>query len=143
MAIIRWNPFNVQSFLDDDFDFPSLQGMHKLAQGLNIYETADSVVAEVALPGISEDKIDVTVDNSVVRVFGSEEENSETKEERRYFMSSRSNSFNYTFRLPEGMVEDIEPKAELHNGVLTLTFSKVKKIAPKKVKVITKGKENN
>lgn len=140
MAIIRWNPFNIQSFLEDDLDLPTMPLLSRLGQGLNLYETEDSVVAEAAVPGIPEDKIDVTVDNGIVHVTGSSEESQEEKGKRRYFMSSRSASFNYTFRLPEGLVEDKEPKAELHNGVLSLTFSKVKKVPPKKVKVTSRVK---
>lgn len=141
MAIIRWNPFNISSFLEDDLDVPTLPVLSKFGQGLNLYETENSVVAEAAVPGVTEDKIDVTVDNGVVRVFGSFEESSDEKDKRRYFMSSRTSSFNYTFRLPDGLIEDKEPKAELHNGVLTLTFEKVKKVPPKKVRVIAKGKQ--
>ncbi len=139
MAIIRWNPFNLSSVLDDDFELPTLPGISRFGQGLNLYETEESLVAEAAVPGITEDQVDVTVDNGVVHVTAHSEESQEDKNKRRYFMSSRSSSFNYTFRLPEGMVEDKEPQAELHNGVLTLTFTKVKKVPPKKVKVLAKN----
>ncbi len=138
MAIIRWNPFNLSSVLDDDFELPTLPGLSRFGQGLNLYETEQSLVAEASVPGITEEQIDVTVDNGVVHVTAHSEE-SEDKSKRRYFMSSRSTSFNYTFRLPEGMVEEGEPQAELHNGVLTLTFVKVKKVPPKKVKVVAKS----
>ena len=59
MAIIRWNPWNLDRMLDDDFEFPTIPGISKfMSQGLNLYETNDAIVAEAAIPGISEDKID-------------------------------------------------------------------------------------
>ena len=140
MAIIRWNPWNLSSFLESDWEFPTLPGLSRIGQGLNIYETDEALVAEAAVPGISEDQIDVSVDDRIVRITASTTEKKEEKGKRRYFMSSMATSYNYSFRLPEGVVEEKEPKAELENGVLTLTFPKVKKAPPKKVRVIAKGK---
>lgn len=141
MAIVRWRPWNLSSFFEDEFDVPTIPGLSRLmGQGLNIYETEDAVVAEAAMPGIPEDKIDVTVDNGVVRITGSVEEKEEEKGKRRYFMTSMARSFNYSFRLPEGVVKDEDPEAEVSDGVLTLTFKKVKKAPPKKIKVTKKAK---
>jgi HSP20 family protein len=141
MAIIRWNPWNIERFFEDDFDMPTLPGISRLAgQGLNLYETEDAIVAEAALPGILEDKIDVSVDNGIVRVTGTVDEKQEEKTKRRYFMTSMATSYNYSFRLPQGMLESDEPTAELEDGVLRLTFKKVKKAEPKKIQIAKKAK---
>lgn len=138
MALIRWNPWNIREFFEDDFDLPTIPGLSRLGQGLNLYESQDALVAEVALPGITEDQIDVTVDEAVVRVSAQTSDQKEERTKRRYFMSSMASTYNYSFRLPEGLVADQEPQAHLSNGVLTLTFPKVKKEPPKKVKVLRK-----
>lgn len=141
MAIIRWNPWNLQSMLEDDWDLPTFPGLSRIAsQGLNLYETESTIVAEAAVPGIAEDKIDVSFDNGVVRISAANQEQNEEKDKRRYFMTSMSQSFNYSFKLPEGVVSDEEPAAELENGVVRLTFKKVQKAEPKKIKVAKKGK---
>lgn len=141
MAIIRWNPWNIDRFFEEDWDLPTIPGVSRLmGQGLNLYETEDALVAEAALPGISEDKIDVTFENGVVRVTGSAEERQEDKDKRRYFMSSMATSFNYSFRVPEGIVRDDEPEAEIEDGILKLTFKKAEKKEPKKIKVSKKAK---
>ncbi len=140
MAIIRWNPWNISSLLEDDWDLPTVPGLSRLGQGLNIYETEDAIVAQAALPGITEDKVDISIDDGVVRIAASSEEKQEEKGKRRYFMTSMASTYNYSFRLPGGMVEDKEPEAEMENGVLTLIFPKVKKTPPKKVKVVAKRK---
>lgn len=142
MAIIRWNPWNIERFFEDDWDFPTIPGVSRLmGQGLNLYETEDAIVAEAALPGIIEDKIDVTFENGVVRVSANAEEKQEEKNKRRYFMSSMTTTFNYSFRIPEGVVRDEEPKAELEDGILKLTFKKVQKKEPKKIKVTKRAKQ--
>lgn len=140
MALIRWNPWNLQSMLEDDWDLPTLPGISRLAgQGLNLYETEDTIVAEAALPGIKEEKIDISVDEGVVRVSATSEGKTEEKNKRRYFMSSMAQSYNYSFRLPQGIISDEEPSAELENGVLTLVFKKIQKAEPKKIKVAAKA----
>lgn len=136
MAIIRWNPWNIDRFFEDDWDVPTIPGISRfMSQGLNLYETEDAIVAEAAVPGIPEDKIDVTFEDGVVRVSGQSEEKKEEKGKRRYFMSSMASAVNYSFRVPQNVVADEEPNAELDNGVLKLTFKKIQKKEPKKIKV--------
>lgn len=139
MALIRWNPWNLQSLLEDDWDIPTLPGISRMmGQGLNLYETEDTIVAEAALPGIKEEKIDISIDEGIVRITATSEENTEEKNKRRYFMSSMTQSYNYSFRLPQGVIADEEPVAELSQGVLTVTFRKIQKAEPKKIAVTTK-----
>lgn len=141
MAIIRWSPWNFERMFEDDWELPTLPGVSRLmGQGLNLYETEDAIVAEAALPGVPEEKIDVTFEDGVVRVSASSEQKQEEKDKRRYFMSSMSSSYNYSFRLPQGVVQDKEPEAELEDGVLKLTFKKMEKKEPKKIKVTKKAK---
>lgn len=139
MAIIRWNPWSIDHFFEDNFDMPTIPGLSRImGQGLNLYETHDAIVAEAALPGITEDKIDVIFEDGIVRITGSTQDMPEDKGKRRYFMSSMASSFSYSFRIPEGVVEEEEPIAELQDGVLRLTFKKVEKKAPRKIKIAAK-----
>lgn len=127
--------------LEDDWDLPTIPGISRLAgQGLNLYETEDAIVAEAALPGIPEDKVDVSIDEGVVRITATHEQKQEDKDKRRYFMTSMAQSYNYSFRLPQGVEAEEEPQAELDNGVLHLIFKKVQKAEPKKIKVAKKAK---
>lgn len=141
MAIIRWNPWNIDRFFDEDWELPTIPGLSRLAgQGLNLYETDDSVVAEAAVPGIPEDKIDVTVEDGVVRIVASNVQKEEEKSKRRTFMSTLSTSYNYAFRLPEG-AGDKEPVCEVSDGILTVKFPKIQKAPPKKIAVVKKAKK--
>lgn len=141
MALIRWNPWNLQSMLEDDWDMPTVPGISRiLGQGMNIYETDTEIVSEIALPGISEDRIDVSIDDKIVRISATSEQTQEDKTGRKYFMSSMAQSYNYSFRLPEGLEAETEPEAMLQHGVLTLRFKKAAPVAPKKIKVqLAKG----
>jgi HSP20 family protein len=141
MAVIRWNPWSLDRLFEDDWDIPTIPGLSRIAgQGLNLYETEKEVIAEVALPGIPEDKIDVTIDEGVVRIVGSNLEQESEKAKRRTFMSSLSSSYNYTFRLPQGLIQDQEPVAEVSDGILKLIFPKMQKTPPKRLKITKKAK---
>jgi HSP20 family protein len=141
MAIIRWNPWSLPSLMDEDLNLPTIPGLSRLGQGLNLYETDESVVAEAALPGVPLDRIDVSIDEGVVRITGSTTSAEEKKEPRRYYMTSLASSYNYSFRLPEGIAADKEPEASFDNGVLKLTFTKMQKAPPKKIKISKKSQE--
>lgn len=140
MAIIRWNPWNLERMFEDDFEFPTIPGLSKfMSQGLNLYETEDALIAEASVPGLTEDKIDITFDEGIVRITGSVQKNSEDDGKKRYYMSSMAESFSYSFRIPEGTVRDEEPSAELENGILRLTFKKAEKKEPRKIKISAKS----
>ena len=81
MSIIRWNPWSLDRFFDEDFSFPTIPALNRvLDQGLNLYETDDAIVAEVAVPGIPEDRIDVSVDeDGIVRITASYEDKQEDR----------------------------------------------------------------
>lgn len=141
MAIIRWNPWNLERMFDEDFEFPTIPGISKfMSQGLNLYETDDALIAEAAVPGLTEDKIDITFDDGIVRINGSAEQTEEEKSKKRYFMSSMASTYTYSFRIPEGIVKDEEPNAELEHGILRLVFKKAEKKEPRKIKVSAKSK---
>ncbi len=141
MANIRWNPWSLSNVFDEEgWDIPTIPGLSRLSQGLNLYETSDAVIAEVALPGVSSDKIDVTVEDGLVRVTGEQEQKKEKRENARYFMNSLSASYNYAFRLPKDVNPNAEPIASFDNGLVRLEFPKVQKAEPKRITIKTKEK---
>lgn len=134
MPNIRWTPWNLERFFEEDWDLPTIPGISRLVgQGLNLYETEKELVAEVALPGVTEQSLDVTIDAGIVRVVGSRVLNDTTKQ--RTFMDTISSSYNYAFRLPQSVITDQEPDIELGDGILTLRFAKVEKVPPKKLTI--------
>jgi HSP20 family protein len=121
---------------------PTVPGLSRiLGQGMNIYETDTQLVSEIALPGITEDQIDISIDDKVVRITASVDSSKEDKSGRKYYMSSMTQAYNYSFRLPENIEAESEPEAVLQHGVLKLTFQKAAPVAPKKIKVQTIGNQ--
>lgn len=142
MAVIRWNPWNIANFFDEEgWDMPTIPGLSRLGQGLNLYETKDAFVAEAALPGVSSDRIDVTVEDGLVRITGGQEQKKEQQDAARYLMNELSYAYNYAFRLPKNVDQNTEPSASFDNGMVQLTFQKIQKAEPKRIAI--KAKEKN
>ncbi len=113
-------------FLGADF-FPAL----------DVYQDKDNVVAELSVPGIDPDKVDITIENDVLTVSGSSEEKQEVKREDYYRKEVRTGSFSRSVVLPMA-VKGNDAQAHYDKGVLTITMPKEESVKPKKVTVSVK-----
>lgn len=121
MAIIRFDPFFqlqrqfFQPLLEDD-QWPELT----MTEGLNVYEEEGNVVVEASVPGIPEDKIEITYEDGVMHIKGrSEEKEEEKKKNWVVHRMQRVSSFDYSTYLPRP-VDDKKIEASVKNGVLTI-----------------------
>src|SRR6184192_3870339 len=71
---------------------------------VDVWETEDELVYAFDLPGITEDKISLEVENGVLTV--SAERAEEVEEERFYRFERRFGSFERAITLPQGVSED-------------------------------------
>lgn len=140
MSLIRYNkilPTFWGSFFDDDTNFPSIFNWpdSNANQGLEVYETDNDIVVKAAVPGVPEDKIEVTVEGNILTIKGEYEETKEEKEKKKVvYKSFRQSSFNYSTSLPR-LVDGSKATAEVENGVVTVTVPKVEEEKPKKIQV--------
>lgn len=139
MSLMRYNRvFPVLgSIFDDDSVLPSAINWPDLSssQGLELYETDNAVVAKAAVPGIPEDKVEVTVEGNILTIKAEYEESKEEKDEKKViYKSTRQTSFNYSTSLPR-MVDGSKATAEVENGVITITIPKAEEEKPKKIAV--------
>lgn len=137
MAIVKWNryfPSVFPSFFDDNWPeitWPEVSA----SSGLDIYETDESVVVEAQVPGVPEDKVDVSIEGNVLNVRANFEETEEQKEKKKtVYKKTRQTSFNYSTSLPR-MVDASRAAAEVENGVVKITVPKMEEEKPKKVTV--------
>jgi HSP20 family protein len=93
----------------------------------------------IELPGVAEKDVEVTVDEGVVTVRGEKSASREEKGETWYFSERQYGSFSRSFRLPP----DADPggvKADLKDGVLTVTVAKKAPKETAKAKTVPIGK---
>lgn len=90
---------------------------------VNIKETDDAFIVEMAVPGLKKSDFQITLDNQVLSISTETKQETESNDEtytRREFGYS---SFKRTFTLPES-VEDDKIKANYNEGILSVHLPK-------------------
>jgi HSP20 family protein len=135
MAIVKWEPFGEFDRFFDDFHAPGFRNMGDMA--VDLYEDGDNIIAEMSIPGIDGESVDVTVEGNYLRIAGTREEEKEINEKHYYSKEIRRGSFERAVRVPEPIKEG-EVTAEYQDGVLKVTMPKLGNEGKSKVKVAVK-----
>lgn len=140
MSIIRWEPFReMERFFEDDLSLiPSKLSRVGWDLAVDLYEEKDNFIAEMNLPGVDPDKIEITIEGDHLRITGERLEEMETREKNYYSKEIRRGSFERTVRLP-GHVKAEGTEAEYEAGVLKVTLPKLERAEVKAVKVKAKA----
>lgn len=140
MAIVRWDPwslaprwgFRFPSFWDDQEDW------FDASEGISMYEENDQVVVEAAVPGVAADKVDVNVENGVITIKAEYKTKDEEKKGKKVvYRGSHQAKYFYQANLPASVKAD-KAKAEVENGMITVTIPKAEEAKPKKIVVTPK-----
>jgi len=124
-------------FLNDPFFAEAKSLAPVLEEGtlaLDVSEDERHVYVRASLPGFTREDVDIEVHDGVLGIKAEHAEETESKHERYYRKERRVGSVSRRLALPSTVVED-GIKAELKDGVLTLTMQKVQKEQPKKIKI--------
>lgn len=100
----------------------------------DLYETDKEVVAELELPGINKEDIELSITKDGIEVKGTKKQEKETKDDKKgfYKLERSTTGFYRSFSLPENTNPN-EAEAKFENGVLKITVPK-KEIENKEVK---------
>ena len=146
MALIRWDPFREMSSLQErmnrlmsDYRTRSPFGEEEMAQGawipaVDIYETKESIVLNVELPGVTKDDISLEVKDSTLTIKGEKKLEKNVKEENFHRMERTYGSFTRAFTLPSTVQQD-KVKAKFRDGILEIMLPKEEEAKPKQIKV--------
>ena len=139
MSLIKWEPFDELDRVFRDFgtlSFPK-NGQLGFDLAVDVYEDGDNVIAEMNLPGLKGEDIDVEVEESTLRISGKREEEQEKKEKDHYTKEIRRGSFERVVSLPSKVTtSDVE--ATYDDGVLKVVMPKITESESGKVKVKVK-----
>jgi HSP20 family protein len=140
-TLVRWAPFSELASLQNEmsrFMNGLLEGNGRTTQSwiptADVWETENEVVYAFDLPGISEDKISVELDDGALTI-AAERERDQTVEDGRYFrFERRFGTFTRTIGVPQGVTEE-QVKATYANGVLEVHVAKPEQPKPKKIEI--------
>ena len=104
---------------------------HYVAPPVDIYETEDALVVVADLPGVTDEGVDVRVDNGILTIQANPKHALEVDPDYREYQLVR---FFRQFELPE-QVDQQKIGGELKNGVLKLTLPKAEKAKPRQIQI--------
>lgn len=135
------NYSNVSTWLDDIFnrDLPSVftsnfnTGMS--VPKVNIKETADAFMIELAVPGLKKSDFKLDLDNQILTISTESKEENEHKEENYTRREFGYSAFKRTFTLPDS-VNDEKINAYYTDGILSVLLPKKEEAKQKPVRSI-------
>jgi HSP20 family protein len=145
MAIVRWEPLRELSTLQNEmnrlfgtvFDTPTPSNggaMRRWMPAMDLMETEDHFVLRADLPGLSEEDVNIEVEDRVLTVSGERKaEHSETKDG--YHRVERAfGAFSRSLTLPEGINPEAV-SASFDRGVLEVQIPKPEERKPRKISI--------
>jgi HSP20 family protein len=143
MPIIPWRPFwDIERWFEEEW--PEWEWPREIIPAvrtprMDIYETDDKVVAEVELPGVKPENINVEVKNDILKIEAKAEEKKEEKGKGYYRKEMGTRYFKRTVSLPTEVIGE-KAEAEYSDGILKVTIPKAKpkEVKEKKIKVKVK-----
>jgi len=140
MAIVRWEPVRELRLLSSLFDTPTFpqSASRRWIPAIDLVETEGEFVLRADLPGLSEQDVDIELEDNVLTLSG--ERKSEHEEHKAgYYRAERSSgSFRRTLTLPEG-VDAEAVTASFDRGVLEVRVPKPEQRKPRKVQITVAG----
>jgi HSP20 family protein len=145
MAIVRWEPLREFATLQNEmnrlfgsvFDTPP-QGnggtLRRWMPAMDLAETADHFVLRADLPGMSEEDVNIEVEERVLTISG-ERKSEYTENKDGYHRVERAfGSFSRSLTLPEG-VDAEAVSASFDRGVLEVRIPKPEQRKPRKISI--------
>jgi HSP20 family protein len=105
---------------------------------MDVVETADHFVLRADLPGISENDVNIELDDNVLTISGQRRSEHESRNEGYYRVERASGSFSRSLTLPEGVDAD-GIQASFDSGVLEVKIPKPEQQKPRKVQISLGG----
>ena len=113
---------------DVEEDFPG-----QLA--VDVYETEDKLLVKARTAGVNKDELDVSISDGILTVSGTLSSGDDIEATNWHIQECYWGEFSRTLALPVAVKED-EVEAVLKDGVLTISFNKVKQEQAKKIQVL-------
>lgn len=139
MSLMKWEPFDEIDRMFRDFGTLAQprSGHMGFDLAVDVYEDGQNLIAEMNLPGLKGDDIDVEIENNHLRISGKREEEQEKKEKSHYSKEIRRGSFERVLALP-AKVDESAVEAAYDEGVLKVTMPKLSETTEGRVKVQVK-----
>lgn len=102
---------------------------------VDVYETEEKLVVKARTAGVNKEELDVSISDGILTISGTLSSGDDSEATNWHIQECYWGEFSRTLALPVAVKED-EVEAVLKDGVLTISFSKVKQEQAKKIQVL-------
>ncbi len=146
MALIRWEPVRELNTIQNEmnrlfntfFEAPAQSNGPTAARrwlpAMDLVEAGDEFVLRADLPGVSEDDVNIELEDNVLTISGERKSEHEERKEGYYRVERASGNFSRSLTLPEG-VDPEKVRASFDRGVLEVRIPKPEQRKPHKVTI--------
>jgi HSP20 family protein len=149
MTIVRWEPLRELGTLQTEmnrlfntvFDTPSGGNgatMRRWMPAMDLLETEDAFVLKADLPGLSEEDVNIELEDSTLTVSGERRAEHERNGEDYYRVERASGAFHRSLTLPKG-VDPEAVTASFDRGVLEVRIPKPEQRKPRRIEIAGAG----
>jgi HSP20 family protein len=151
MALIRWEPVRELNTIQNEvnrlfntfFDTPTTlesasTATRRWIPAMDLVETDEDFVLRADLPGLSEDDVNIELEDNVLTVSGQRTAEHEERREGYHRVERSSGSFSRSLTLPDG-VDPEKIEANFDRGVLEVRIPKPEQRKPRKVTISAGG----
>ncbi len=146
MALIRWEPVAELGTIQNEmnrlfntfFDQPAPAGRggpsRRWIPAMDLVETGEQYVLRADLPGLSDEDINIQLEDNVLTISGERKTRQEQQEEGYHRLERAYGSFARSLTLPEGVDPDAV-QAHFDRGVLEIRIPKPELKKPRQVQI--------
>ena len=147
MTIVRWEPLREFSTLQNEvnrlfnsvFDTPASGGgnggtLRRWMPAMDLVETQDDFVLRADLPGLSEEDVNIELEDTTLTVSGERKAEHEERNEGSYRVERAFGSFSRSLTLPPGVDPDAVT-ASFDKGVLEVHIPKPEQRKPRRIEI--------
>jgi HSP20 family protein len=146
MALIRWEPVAELNTIQNEmnrlfntfFDPPATTSggatSRRWMPAMDLIESGDHYVLRADLPGLSDDDVNIQLQDNVLTISGERNTEHEEDEEGYYRLERAFGSFARSLTLPDGVDPD-GVQAHFERGVLEITIPKPEQKKPRQVQI--------
>ena len=151
MALIRWEPVRELNTIQNEmnrlfntfFETSGAQGggqatARRWLPAMDLVESGEAFVLRADLPGLSEEDVNIELEDNVLTISGERKAEHEERKEGYYRLERASGSFSRSLTLPEG-VDPEKVHASFDRGVLEVRIPKPEERKPRKVTISAGG----
>ena len=124
---------SMQAPIQDDSEAVEDEFPGQLA--VDVYETEEKLVVKARTAGVNKEDLDVSISDGILTISGTLSSGDDSAATNWHIQECYWGEFSRTLALPVAVKED-EVEAVLKDGVLTISFGKVKQEQAKKIQVL-------